>query len=302
MRVGISLASFHPVEDPRDGVRRMVARARVAEQAGLDSLFVGDHHVTPLPYYQNSPILGRLLAEWGDRPCGALYLLPLWHPVLLAEQIGTLASVARGRFILQCAIGPSDRQSEAMGVNPRHRPSRFEEALDVIRRLLAGEEVESDGRYRFRRARISPVTPEPLEVWIGASAPPAIDRAARLGEGWIASPHLTVVEAESQIALYRERCEAHGRSVGVTAIRRDVFVGADEAEVEAVRGEAVGSGHRGFPEEALVIGTVADVSERLLSLAELGYSDVLVRNLARDPGRALESTARLSEVRAALLR
>ena len=78
----------------------MVARARAAEAAGLDSLFVGDHHVTPRPYYQNSPILGRLLAEWGERPCGALYLLPLWHPVLVAEQVGTLAAIARGLHVI----------------------------------------------------------------------------------------------------------------------------------------------------------------------------------------------------------
>ena len=72
----------------------MIERARAAADAGLDSLFIGDHHNVPVPYYQNVPMLGRLLAEWDDRPAGALFLLPLWHPVLVAEQIGTLASIA----------------------------------------------------------------------------------------------------------------------------------------------------------------------------------------------------------------
>jgi hypothetical protein len=50
-----------------------------ARRAALDSLFVGDQHVSPTPYYQNTPMLGRLLAEWGEAPAGWLFLLPLWH-------------------------------------------------------------------------------------------------------------------------------------------------------------------------------------------------------------------------------
>ena len=76
----------------------MIERAAAAHRAGLDSLFVGDQHVSPTPYYQNTPMLGRLLAEWGDEPAGCLFLLPLWHPVLVAEQIGTLAAIAQGPF------------------------------------------------------------------------------------------------------------------------------------------------------------------------------------------------------------
>ena len=96
MRIGISISSSYRVEDPRLGARFMIERARVARQADLDSLFVGDHHVTASPYYQNTPMLGRLLAEWHNKPAGALYLLPLWHPVLLAEQIATFAAITPG--------------------------------------------------------------------------------------------------------------------------------------------------------------------------------------------------------------
>jgi hypothetical protein len=106
MRVGISLTSNYPgVKDPRQGARWMIERAAAARRAALDSLFVGDQHVSATPYYQNTPMLGRLLAEWGEAPAGCLFLLPLWHPVLVAEQIGTLAAIARGRFIMQCGLG-----------------------------------------------------------------------------------------------------------------------------------------------------------------------------------------------------
>jgi len=109
MRVGISLTSNHPdVKDPRQGARWMIERAAAARRASLDSLFIGDQHVSPTPYYQNTPMLERLLAEWGEASAGCLFLLPLWHPVLVAEQIGTLAAIAQGPFIMQCGLGWGD--------------------------------------------------------------------------------------------------------------------------------------------------------------------------------------------------
>src|SRR5256885_14456164 len=100
MKVGVSLTSRHVVDDPREGARWMIERAAAARRAGLDSLFVGDHHATPAPYYQKVPILGRLLAEWGEAPAGCLFLLPLWNPVLVAEPIWTLAARPPVRYIV----------------------------------------------------------------------------------------------------------------------------------------------------------------------------------------------------------
>ena len=130
MRVGISLTSNHAVKDPREGARWMIERAASARQSGLDSLFVGDHHATPAPYYQNVPMLGRLLAEWGDAPAGCLFLLPLWNPVLVAEQIGTLAAIARGRFIVQCGLGYDEAQFAALGADAvGNSPEEFAQSL-----------------------------------------------------------------------------------------------------------------------------------------------------------------------------
>ena len=120
MRIGISMASSYNVTTVRDGARYMLERAKAAADAGLDSLFMGDHHVTPGPYYQNTPILARALAAWrADAPAGALYLLPFRHPVLLAEEIATVACMMPQRFIMQCAIGYGDREFAAFGINPK---------------------------------------------------------------------------------------------------------------------------------------------------------------------------------------
>src|ERR1700731_195972 len=156
MRVGISLtSSYADAKDPRQGARWMIERTAAARRAALDSLFVGDQHVSATPYYQNTPMLGRLLAEWGEAPAGGLFLLPLWHPVLVAEQIGTLAAIARGPFIMQCGLGWGEARFAAMGANIRTRPSAFEEALDIVRRLLAVETVSSSRRFKIAEASLA---------------------------------------------------------------------------------------------------------------------------------------------------
>ena len=289
MKIGTSLRSTYQVTDPREGARWMVERAAAAAAAGLDSLFVGDHHTTgPMPYYQNSPILGRLLVEWGDKPAGALYLLPAWNPVLVAEQVGTLAALARGPFVLQCAVGGGP-QMAAMGAPPKGRAPLFEHNLDVIRRLLAGAEVDG--------VRVAPVPAERLEVWIGGHAAPAIDRAARLGDGWIAAPWATDDEAAEMAATYRKSCEEHGIQPGSVVLRRDVHVGGDEAEARRVAQPVLDGGYRGMDPAATVVGSPDQVAERFAGYAAMGYDHVLVRHLAEDQKEVLASFARLARVR-----
>ncbi len=294
MRLGISLRSaYNPMDDHRVGARWVIERALAARDAGLDSLFVGDHHATgPFPYYQNVPMMGRLLADWDERPAGVLMLLPLWHPVLAAEQIGTLASIAKGRFILQCAIGGGEPQFAAMGASMRTRPSRFEAVLDAIRRLLAGEAVDG--------ARVAPIPHEPLEVWIGGSAEAAIDRAARLGDGWLADPSLVPDEARQQLESYRAACARHGRTPTAVALRRDVHVGADAEDAARVAKPVVDGGYRGFRPEACTYGSAEQVAEQLAPYGEMGYTDVIVRHLVDDQSEVLRSLERLGAVREAL--
>src|SRR5205807_5268314 len=151
--------------------------------------------------------LGRLLAEWGKAPAGCLFLLPLWHPVLVAEQIGTLAAIAQGPFIMQCGLGWGDTRFAAMGANLRTRPSAFEEALDIVRRLLAGETVSSSRRFRIAEASLALRPAEPVAVWIER-------------------PGLTSEEARAQADLYREPCTAYGRTSGALVLRRDISAAA----------------------------------------------------------------------------
>jgi alkanesulfonate monooxygenase SsuD/methylene tetrahydromethanopterin reductase-like flavin-dependent oxidoreductase (luciferase family) len=106
----------------------------------------------------------------------------------------------------------------------------------------------------------------------------SLDRAARLAEGWIASPGLTYDEAPAQADLHRERCAAYGRPPGVLVLRRDVYVGASASEAQPVLQQALSRGYRGMPAEALIAGTVEEVAEQFRTFGEIGYTEILVRS------------------------
>jgi alkanesulfonate monooxygenase SsuD/methylene tetrahydromethanopterin reductase-like flavin-dependent oxidoreductase (luciferase family) len=262
----------------------------------LDSLFIGDHHATPFPYFQNSPMLGRMLAEWGDKPFGALYLLPLWNPLLLAEQIATLASIGTGRFIMQCGLGDA-QQGRAMGVDMSKRVGMFEASIATMRALWRGETVDEPRYWNIAGGRISPLPAQLVDVWIGALVPAALNRAARLAEGWLAAPNLTPAQAADSANAYRQACAEFQREPTAVAIRRDIFIGATSAEARAVVEPYIAAGYRGMSEDALLFGSAAEVAEQMAALGEMGYTDIIVRNLSSRQEECLATIERLAEVR-----
>lgn len=296
MRLGISLTSRLDVDHPRDGAADVIARARAARTAELDLLCIGDHHAVPVPYYQNVPTMGRLLAEWGGGQAGALFLLPLWHPVLAAEQIGTLAAFADGPFVVQTGLGGGREQFAAMGVPLTGRAAVYDESLRVVAALLRGETVSSE-MFGLADAHISPIPAEPVEWWLGAGAPAALDRVARLGTEWYGNADLTPETAREQIAALREACERHGHQPRKLAVRKDVIVLDDGDEARRLGDDLVAGGYRGLARDAVVYGSPADVAEELWRYDELGVTDVVVRTMAVTPAVARRSIEQLGEVR-----
>jgi alkanesulfonate monooxygenase SsuD/methylene tetrahydromethanopterin reductase-like flavin-dependent oxidoreductase (luciferase family) len=300
MRVGVSLASRYDVDDHAVGARWLVERAGAAAAAGVDHLSIGDHHAEPVPYYQNVPMLGRLLAEWpSERPAGCLFLVPLWHPVLMAEQIGTLAAIHGGPFIVQTGLGGGHRQFAAMGRAMDRRLGDLTEGIRVVQALLAGETVSSD-RFGIGDATIAPRPPAAVEWWIGAGVPAAIERAARWSGTWYAGPNTTVDAGREGAEQFLAACAAAGRQPERLVIRQDVLVATSDAEAAQLAAPVLEAGYRGFGPELLAIGSVDTVAERFDAYAAAGFTDVSVRQITVPQSAALESIGLLGEVRAAL--
>jgi len=308
MRVGISIGTVFSTDGPgghRAGPQTVLSQAWAADRAGLDTLTLGDHHSTgPAGYVQNVPMLGRILAEWTGRPIGCLFLVPLWHPVLLAEQIGTLAAMSSGPFIVQTGLGGGEGQFRAMGADLDQRATRLEEGILVAQALLQGETVDS-GLFAMEGARIAPLPPEGTEWWIGGGVPKAIDRAARLGDCWYGNADLTPDAAARDIGIYREACARHGRQPIRIPIRKDVFIAESRAEAERVGDALLADGYRGFDRKAVAYGDPDSVAEQFSVFGALGFTDVIIRTMTPLPpetGRegASRSVELAGEVRALL--
>jgi len=287
VRIGISLSSSLVADTPAQVARWMVERATAAYAAGLSSLSVGDHHAENRWYMQNTPTLGRLLAHWPDRPAGCLFLLPLWHPMLVAEQVGTLAAMVDAPFIVQTGIGSGEAQFATMGASLRTRGADTDEIIRVVQALLAGETVGSE-RLGMAPATLGLRPAQPVEWWIGGHADATLRRAATVGTAWYAGPGLTTGESERLLAGYRSACDRAGTAPRAI-VRRDVLVLDDGDRARARATAMVERGYRGLQLHQLIVGDRDDAAAQLQPLMDLGYDDVIVRCMTGDQSEALET-------------
>lgn len=286
-RIGISLSSSLTAGTPAGAAAMMVERAAKAYEAGLSSLTVGDHHAESRSYLQNTPILGRLLAEWPDRPAGCLFLLPLWHPLLVAEQVGTLAALVDAPFIVQVGVGAGEHQFASMGASLETRGRHTDEAIRVVQALLAGDPAESP-MLGMGRTGIGLRPVQPVEWWIGGHAGATLRRAAQSGSAWYAGPAIDLGESQQLIARYRAACGEHGATPRAI-VRRDVLVLEDGERARAEASAMVALGYRGIGLDQLITGGPDDAVAAIQSLAEAGYDDVIIRCMTLDQAAALET-------------
>ena len=217
MKLGLALSVQHRPDDPQAlRFQEHVEQVRLARAVGFDSIWASQHYLSdPFTYFQPIPTLARLAPEAAGMRLGTgVLLLPLHHPVEIAEQLATLDLICGGRFVFGAGLGYRDVENQAMGLEPRTRVGRLEEGLEVIERLWSGEPVSYVGRhFTLKDVRISMPTlqrPRP-PIWLAANGDAGVRRAARLGDAWLMNPHATLGTLVRQQALFRETRIALGR-------------------------------------------------------------------------------------------
>jgi alkanesulfonate monooxygenase SsuD/methylene tetrahydromethanopterin reductase-like flavin-dependent oxidoreductase (luciferase family) len=161
---------------------------RIADE-DIDHLCVGDHVSFFVGAGSDALIAATsLLAARADLSVYvALYLLPLRHPVLVARQLATLAQFAPGRLTFGVGIGGEDpHEIEVCGVNPKTRGRRMDECLQILRSLAEGKATTFDGEFfSLQDALILPAPSPRIPLVVGGRSDAAVNRAARLGDGWL---------------------------------------------------------------------------------------------------------------------
>jgi G6PDH family F420-dependent oxidoreductase len=175
------------------GPRALVDQARLAEQAGFDSLWISDHYHPWLDVQGQSPFVWTTigaLAEAVRLPVETAVTCPTVriHPAVIAQAVATSATILQGRFRFGVGSGEALNEHILGTAWPRAvvRQEMLEEAVGIIRRLLTGERVSHRGTYyAVENARIYTLPDEPVPIDIAAYAPAATDLAARIGDGFI---------------------------------------------------------------------------------------------------------------------
>ena len=281
---------------PDEQARNLMEVAAAARAAGLDGLLTGDNHAANPAYaatFSPLPTIARLMSVTGAMPVGVVLLAPFYHPLLLAEQIGTLAAFAEGPLIVTFVLGGRPPQFLAFGMEERSRVGRLEEMVPVVRALLAGERVTHRGRhYTVEGATISPLPRVPVEIWLGGTVPAAAERAGRLGDAWLTGQNATDEDLRRQLGVYREAAARAGRPPR-PVLRRDIYVGASDEEARAVVGAVLAEGYRGTGLDQLLVGSADTVVRALRGYRELGFDHVMVRHIVGDHQLMLRSFERI---------
>ncbi len=175
----------------------------------IDAIYVSEHHFYDDGYCPSPLIMCAALAARTSRiELGTnLIQAPLHHPVRLAEETLLIDALSGGRMRLGLGQGYFWQEFEGLGVSLKDRPSRTEDALDILRQAFSGEPFSFSGR-RTTIPRIT-VTPPPIrpggpQIWMGANAPKAVERAARLADGFLAFDLATA-------DVYLEACRRLGK-------------------------------------------------------------------------------------------
>jgi alkanesulfonate monooxygenase SsuD/methylene tetrahydromethanopterin reductase-like flavin-dependent oxidoreductase (luciferase family) len=216
MKLGIYLNAQHPAgDDPARRFAETREQVRLIRSLGFDSIWGGEHHVTPgFHYFPLLPLLQRLAAEAEGLWLGTnLVLLPLHNPVELAEVGAFLDVITGGRFLLGVGLGYRAEEFAVFGVPMAERVSRLVEGVEIIRRLWTEDRVTHRGRH-WQFADVG-IRPRPLQqprppILVGGQVPAAIARAARIADGWLAVPIPTVDEFAVQAAGFAAARAAAG--------------------------------------------------------------------------------------------
>ena len=309
MRLGIALphydGSFRGEPATWPGVESV---AVTAENTGWDSVWVSDHLFFDYGKYGGSSDLQGALECWTTLTAlaavtsrvrvGSLALCnDLRNPALLAKMAATLDVLSAGRLDVGLGAGWYEPEYRAAGIafdRPSTRIERLGEAVEIVRRLLDGEELEFRGRhYTIEGAvcRPGPVQSPRPPIWVGGKGDRLLEAVARSADGWNFSWLGSIEAYKGRMAAARRACEAAGRDF--SSLRRSagayVLVGTDERDARArferlvevtPRGVLGPNGHGGvswdeFRRDRLA-GSSSEVVDKLGQLVDLDVEEVVI--------------------------
>lgn len=285
-------------------IETILEMAEISEQAELDSVWVGDS-LTAKPRLEPLSTLSAIASRTQNVRLGtAVLLAALRHPVALAQTAGTLDLISSGRTVLGMGVGgaftPSQQQEwHNVGVEPVSRASRFEEVVDITKRLSRGETTTHQGRhFNIDSVKVEPRSTQPNGIpmliachW-QTGKETQFQRAARLGDGFI-----SITDSPEEYARVVDKvlgyAEDYGREPNQIeqAFYMTVNLGKDErkANEEADRFLHHYYGMNFWGDKWGPYGSPERVSEKISQYVDAGAGTIIVRFASFDQITQLET-------------
>jgi alkanesulfonate monooxygenase SsuD/methylene tetrahydromethanopterin reductase-like flavin-dependent oxidoreductase (luciferase family) len=234
MKVGLFVTNQNPPgTDLISALEEQYVMVRLARDKGWNAIGTGQHYLSEgMSQLQLIPFLARLAAEAGEMMgVAGIILIGLHNPVEIAECVASLDVIWRGNFVFGVGLGYRDMEFDAFNIRKGTRLRRFEECLEVVKRLWTEDEV-SINTEATNLANVT-LTCRPVQkpyppIWFAANNDRAVKRAARLGDNWFINPHATLTTIKRQMSLYRDELERLGKPFPkVLPMIKEIFCAKD---------------------------------------------------------------------------
>jgi alkanesulfonate monooxygenase SsuD/methylene tetrahydromethanopterin reductase-like flavin-dependent oxidoreductase (luciferase family) len=279
---------------------RGVEMAQTAEALGFRNVWLAEHHFSTYGYLSRPAQLATYIAARTTRlrVGTAVIVVPLHHPLIVAEEIASLDLLASGRVDIGLGRGYQRYEFERLGLELENGRVRWEEAVDVILKALEGRPFSYDGK--FFKIPETTIFPQPLQrphppMWITAQSPESVEAAVRRGFNVLTGGFGIPIErmAEFRRLLDRHVAEIKPARPLEVGVQRAVYVTTDQAEARAAAEEArwnmrvtlsLRHGHERVEEgRAIPVPGAAepDVDDLLDRFLVIGTPDTCIRQIER---------------------
>ena len=236
-KVGLYIGTqFPPDTNVAAALKDMSEQVRLAQRSGFSSLWVPHHYLTqPMQMLAPIPMLSYLLRDAEGMTIGTnIQIMPLLHPVHVAEDSVTLDLLSGGRYVLGIGVGYRDAEFQTFNVPLKERAQRMNESIEIMRRLWTEDRITYSGRiFQINDLGIGlkPQRKGGPPIWLAAVVDAAVKRAAQIGDAWLITnfAHLSVLVP--QMTMYRELLAATGKEFPAEApITRECYIGSTQSK------------------------------------------------------------------------
>ena len=297
IRAGFGISNF-----PFDAPRSWFEWVQLLERHKVDSVWQTDRLISVDPYLEAVSVMATLAGCTEKIKFGMNAIVaPLRDPLILAKQCATIDFLSNGRLLPMFGVGyPNAVEWRTTGRRPSDRGARSTEIFELLNLLWRQESVTYEGKfYQYKDATITPrPIQQPLPLWIGGNAEPALKRTAKVGSGWIGGI-ATPAQVAHAITTIRTESAALGRKIdddhygASLAFRIGTLDDPVIGQFPLVRRAGIGDEIDLRP--LLAVGSVRDIIARIEQYKAAGASKFVLLPIALGDKDVFDQTRRACE-------